>query len=367
MTLFRGSKLAISLPASELDRIVVPGSVFGLADLDTQRLSDDLRVDLERTIATFGLAPSDISIVCRSEMFTHGDTLAWLNTRLPGVEDHICFCDGNAPKIIPGYNNHLFIFRPSSSVGRRHLSRTMERAPELFAGFESQINSTHSTRTYGLDCEPETVIVQGRTRSYAEPTMIFPFFLDPSRMERSLAWAEAAPRQLPDTQDCEHTIVVYLTEAALLQTAFVHHLARLILQAFFDPQRRLLLVAPALDFIGTLAEARLSSILTSLAPHLGDVPPVVSATIGVVMGPLDGLDGGLLRGKRDLVLPVSGAFWRYDVSCFTDYRSVAVFPDATNRDPARLDAFYEAALGMKPHIVDPGRNHGHLSLPGFGR
>ena len=367
MTLFRGSKLAISLPAGELDRIAVPGSVFGLGELDTDRLSDDLRVDLGCTLKTFDLSPSDVSVVCRSEMFTHGDTLAWLHSRLPGVEDHISFCDGNAPKVIPGFNNHLFVFRPSSGVGRRHLSQTLARAPELFAGFESQINSTHSTRSRAVQREPETVIVQGRTRSYAEPTTVVPFYLDPGRLDRSLAWAEAAPRGLPDGCVCDQTVVVYLTEAALLQTAFVHRLARLVLQAFFDPRRRLLLLAPALEFMGTSAEARLSSILGALAPHLGDVPCAPSTTIGVVAGPLDALDARLLSGRTHLVLPVSGAFWRHDVSCFAAYGSVAVFPDDTDRDPARLDAFYEAALGMKPHLVDLESDTGLISATGWDR
>ncbi len=70
------------------------------------------------------------------EIFTHGESLAWLARKLGGARDHLAFSDGSTVRILPGMRNHVFFYAQSRLSDGEALARLERRAGELLAGLD---------------------------------------------------------------------------------------------------------------------------------------------------------------------------------------------------------------------------------------
>ena len=172
--------LAISLPASELAKAQLPGSIFAARDLTSAPLSGELRraiALIEGVCAQSGFAPT---FVARPEIFTHGESFAWLMRKLGGVRDHLAFSDGSTVRIIPGLRNHVFFYGLSRHEDGAGLERLERRAGELLAGLTSQINSALKFGRGRSATSPETIALTGRSRALLGEPEFYRFYFNPA-------------------------------------------------------------------------------------------------------------------------------------------------------------------------------------------
>src|SRR5579862_8407822 len=108
--MFGPEDLAVSLPARELAKVELAGSVFSVDALDGEPISEALRFAIDLLRMATEDAGGSLRFIARPEMFTHGETVAWLRAELGSARNHVCISDASCIRVIPGFQNHVFFY-----------------------------------------------------------------------------------------------------------------------------------------------------------------------------------------------------------------------------------------------------------------
>jgi len=243
--------IVISVPARELAKVPIPGSVFDVAVLhEASSVSPDLRLAVELISTAFlGEGRKEpLRCVARPEIFTHGPALHWLRRSLGPVTEHISLSDGTSIKLIPQLRNHLFTYGLQSHQRHVDFKKLLRRAPELLAQCQSQVNSFHRfSSAQGLASEPTPTLVLRPLPAAATAVWSYGFYLNPHSLEdsaeRMLNWGEL---EEPPITDFEKITYIPLTESAAKDANFQRMVAELVASTYFDRGKCLVLRLPTL-------------------------------------------------------------------------------------------------------------------------
>ena len=159
MSMFSAAGLAVSLPGAELDELDLPGSVCGPEPVLAGELSAELRAALLLVLEACRRRRVPVQVVARPEIFTHGEAERWLRARLGRVVEHLCLSDGTTIKRLSGCRTHVFFYQLGRHANYAALRRLSERAPELVACVESQVNTALSLGAGARIFTPPSVVL----------------------------------------------------------------------------------------------------------------------------------------------------------------------------------------------------------------
>lgn len=262
-----GRQLLVSIPGSLIDRLKLPGSLFGRDVLRDAILPVELRAALALVLEeadTHGIA---VQFVARPEIFTHGRSRAWLDERIGETRDHVVITDGCTLRSLPGLRNHMLFYPRGLPAQEEALRRLVGIAPELFSGLASQINGGLAFRFGGAWHRPPTRHLRLQATPRTEPVERFPFHCGiDARMPEP---AGPGDPLLPD----RGVRYVPLSGTALEDMPFMSMLAQEVQHAIFGGEERLVLELPRLPGSADVAE-RLRTTIGALQrtrvafPHL---------------------------------------------------------------------------------------------------
>jgi hypothetical protein len=318
--MFMGRPLAVSLPALELASVTLPGSVFNADDLRGAPISEGLRTAVD--LILLAAEDSPVKFLARPEIFTHGETLEWLNKTLDGTTDHLCLSDGSTIRVVPGMANHVFFYAMGRTSHLEAARKLFTRAPELFAGLKTQVNTAMKWRTARGRIAPPSLHVQAEAALDERPTDLYAFYLNPLAPADSAAYIFAAPSGTTEQLGQTPITLIPLTEVAIHDQDFMNHVAALMTRAYFDPSLHVVLGLPRAADAEQTEHDRLTVFLEALA-HTEAVPPRVKATnIHVSASPFPKITA--IRARSTLLAHDSLEVWRLPAAQIRRFETVAV-------------------------------------------
>lgn len=354
--MFDRAGLAISLPAGELRQATLARSVFELGELAQIPLSEGLMVALDLVVATAAALDAPLRFIARPEIFTHGDSLAWLREQLGGARDHLCMSDGSCVRLVPTLRNHVFFYDLATRSHAEALRRLFMRAPEIFAGVETQVSSGFRTRVEADRwIRPPTTLLHAGSTRVLESALLLPFVFDPRSIElsahRCLALAEAPP---PGRRETQRAAYIPLTETALADIGFMRIVGARVARAFFDRAACVYLGLPRLPGARSSLHARVCATLEGLRNASGDVLPRTPANAVFLVGgalPAEAIEGV----ETELVLHQSAPIWRESRADLDAFDAIGVFAPRAGGDEA----------GLMEVVARMSRNEPRLALYGL--
>jgi hypothetical protein len=239
--------LLISVPARELQPLRVRNSIFPVDLLLAAPISEPLRNAALVVRQSALAAGTEMSVLVRPEIYTHGELLDWLRARAGDVSVHIHLSDGSTIKIVPGLSNHLFFYGGAAGRSLQALMELVERAPELGSALDSQINSAFRLCPgTAADRSPPSSILSPHSEidDGEDAPLLYSSYFNRHSVEDSLnrvmEWG-AIPKPVWEGQ------IRYFvaTEAALLDRPLVSSLARAVETAFYGSGQRVLIALPS--------------------------------------------------------------------------------------------------------------------------
>jgi hypothetical protein len=333
---FTGAGLAVSLPAQELQGFTPSGSVFEAAELAAAPLSPDLRAALE-VIRQALPKQQRLVFIARPEIFTHGVSLEWLQSRLQGITDHLALSDGSALRLIPQMRNHLFLYGLGRSAHAAAFARLAGYVPELFASFDSQLNTAIRLKVCGQWRMPTPVLLQAITAPNASAANRY----FPHVKHRDLATGvkRMLKSQLKTLDLRARALYVPLTEAIASDAAITKKIALAVNAASYGASQ-IVMRLPRLAH-GASLEARLMAALAVLgavrSPAKGPAASIVFATEDPTPREL-----ASWAPTVDLLLPTSDPFWIRSTAYYASFGHIDI---AGARPSPAFDQFLNAALG----------------------
>jgi len=236
--------LAVSLPLRELRDSVLPTSIFDASAWAGAKLSPDLAAAIDLVLRFCALLGRRVAFIYRPEIFTHGETLSWLHRELAGIEDHLSISDGSAIKLVPGLQNHMFLYAPGNESHLSDFRRLTLRAPEIAPQLGLQINSAFSFRHGGQTCRPKSLLLQAQVQPTAPDNDLRKFYLNPNALDttsvgRSLKSAALAPGRFEHFKSLTY---VPFTARAAADAPFCRMVAWMIARSVGDRQGGLLVL-----------------------------------------------------------------------------------------------------------------------------
>jgi hypothetical protein len=269
------SPLLISVPVTELGTLPPCGSLFDARRLLGAHITTPLYRALRLVFEA--LAPSYNGVLCvaRPEMFTHGESLAWLQGRIEGARDHLCLSNGHVLKTLPGVRNHLFMYGLEDQTANVSFRTLLRRAPEQLDAFEEQLNSSHvSKRSSGQMPNPRS-LGPGQPIPARGLISYHPFYRNrhshEDSAERMLAWGS---HNLPSMSEYQQAIVVLCTDAGLHDENFCRALGRLVADASRRKDLAVVLRLPDLDLPEATTTARMDRLLSGISRSEVSIPRV---------------------------------------------------------------------------------------------
>ncbi len=350
--MFAAPGLAVSLPARELAEDPPPGSLFGTEHLAEARISSDLRVAVGLIDTACRRRNLPLVFVARPEIFTHSASLAWLQGKLGGVENHLCISDGMAIRVVPSMRNHMFLYRQGIQANTDAFGRLMRRAPELISTLRAQVNTAYGVRLGQQRLAPPTVVIAGESGQPAQAAELYRFYLNRHTAPQSALLSIAAGPLGPD-HIAAFTRIVYvpLTEVAARDRAFAQVLGPLLLAAYFDPATCVLLRLPQLAAPLVPVSERIAVALAGLCVAPCTIPRVLADNILYVTEDpgADWLHGA--GATVDLVAHESFDFWRHPIDFYGRCRAITIHASARRRgDRGGVRAALAGLLGRAPDL-----------------
>ena len=343
-----GKGLLVSLPATELNGFAPSGSLFDVEELAAATLSDDLRAALELAVEVSLKRRARIVLATRPEMFTHGVSLAWLQAKLGGIQDHLMLSDGRAVKPVAAMRNHLFLYRHGSTQSRDAFARLASHVPELIATLDSQVNTTVSVGIGAKRIAPPSWLLQSRRRP-AEGRAVrwYPYLHEASAdvsLERML---EAAAQASQKPKPFRRLSYVPLTESAVQDPATLRTVAALVRQTRTQPGSCVLLGAPRIEGASAGDAVALKAAIEfarAATPKSAKSPLPVAF---VTEAPTRALFSGW-SVATDLVMPESFAYWRHAPEYYGSFKKLTVFGATAKLERAPLLELLTEAVGRRP-------------------
>jgi len=329
--LLEGSGLIVSLPARELAGFRPSGSLFGEEELRKAALSAELASALKAVRQFCAARQVSLRFLAHPEIFTHGDSLAWLHRRLGGITDHLCLSDGYAVRPVPSMRNHLFLYRLGSYESAVAFQRLSHCAPELLGSLTTQVNTAMDFGGNTKSIAPPPVLLQVlRQQGHRRTASARWHFYAPHRsgegnMGRMLA-SDVSPAAV--FRDVQRVAYVPLTTSACHDPAFRKIVAKLVSACVADESQGCVIRLPEL----TAAAADTGS-LTAASKELVRALSRVKARPKSKRRPAVALTGAdlieqwpvALTCPVDLVLHSSYEFWRHPRERYRCFRDITVF------------------------------------------
>jgi hypothetical protein len=348
--MFNGGGIAVSLPAIALRDAPLSRSVFDAQALSAISLSDDLRQAIDILVVAAARHDVPVKFVARPEIFTNGETLAWLRKELGETTDHLCISDGSSLRIIPGLRNHVFFYSLGRQANAEAFRRLVRRAPELFASLSTQVNSAFTLRTgTKASIRPDSVIIHdgnGNARNAKHAS--FNFYMKATSIE------DAADRILsnPSPSEEKHSgaaIFMPLTEAATADQGFMKHAGAIISKAFFDNSSRVYLELPRMGSQDNSTHLRVKNVLHGLRYATAPIPRVPAKNVFLTVGDLS--NSGFDVSNATLVLHESYEFWRHPDSYFQAFANVQILKPRWQNVEMGLSDLFTEILGRAPQVT----------------
>jgi len=359
--MFAAPGLAVSLPARELAEDPPPGSLFGTEHLAEARISSDLRVAVGLIDTACRRRNLPLVFVARPEIFTHAASLAWLQAKLGGVENHLCISDGMAIRVVPSMRNHMFLYRQGIQANTDAFGRLLRRAPELISTLRAQVNTAYGVRLGQQRLAPPTVVIAGESGPPSPAPELYRFYLNRHAAPQSALLSVAAGPLGPDhIAAFPRIIYVPLTEVAARDRAFAEMLASLLLAAYFDPATCMLLRLPQLAAPMADISERIAVALAGLCVARRTIPRVLADNILFVTedAPADWLHRA--DTTVDLLAHESFDFWRHPIDFYGRCHAITVHASARRRaDRAGVRAALAGLLGRAPELCWLPRDDPH--------
>ncbi|MBI0534664.1 hypothetical protein D9599_03655 [Roseomonas sp. KE2513] len=317
---FRG-RLLVSIPGSWIDRLRLPGSLFGREVLRDIAMPVELRAALALLSAEADAQSVPLQFVARPEIFTHGRSRAWLDDRIGNARDHVILTDGHTLRTLPGLRNHMFFYPRGIPAQEAALRRLIGIAPELFSGLASQINGGLAFRCGGAWHRPPGVHLRLRTTPDTGRVERFPFLAARLHDDADPRPVKAAPagEALPEDRPVRY---VPLSETALADGVFMRDLAERVQRAIFGGPERLLLELSRPEGSPSATD-RMAAATLAFSETRVAFPRSPSRNVQFVTAPPRGL-------RMDSLLIHPGiAFWRYGLDFYGAAERIEV-PVGTN-------------------------------------
>ncbi|WP_368414745.1 hypothetical protein [Falsiroseomonas sp.] len=343
-----GGTLLVSVPATQIAGLALPGSVFGWPALRDAKLDPALRLALRLVVAQAEAARQRLLFVARPEIFTQGRPRAWLDERIGDAADHLILTDGTTLRTLPGLRNHMFFYKRGVPAQEDALRALAALVPELFASLTSQVNGGLAFRLGPDQLRPPLALMRDAASIPLEQPMEAPFLFhagDPDRAGLLSAAAAAEPAQAPAPGRPIHFIP--LSAAALADAGFVAALGRRVRQAAFgDADHALVLGLPVPDGSEGELAPRIAAVLRALAGAGLHYPCTQSWGVRVTTAPPS---PAALEGGR-LTLHPGTPFWRFGLSLYTAARRIGV---AGGQDSAPFRTLLNTWLGGEVAMTEP--------------
>ena len=352
--------LAISLPALELATFRPPGSIFSARDLAAAELSPELNIAVELVTGICRESGFEPTFVARPEIFTHGESRAWLAQRLGDAKDHLALSDGTTIRLIPGLRNHVFLFALGRAADSAALQRLERRAPELFGSLHSQVNTA---LPFGQRRQtPPPIAIAGVDALEPEAPQFVRLVIDADAIEDRLGRTLRAGALLHPARRFSELKYIALTETSLDDRGFVKPIAEEINRVFFDARRGLILRAPPNAGGSRDVEDRMRAVISALASARPRVP--VAAADSVLLATCDVSSDRFagIADVTDFVAHDSFDFWRHSREYYRAFRSISVHARAQRVDGESYAAIVEAMTGRAVETVWRDRDDERFSL-----
>jgi hypothetical protein len=346
----RYDSLVVSVPAPALGNGPLPGSVFPLSTLRKLQVAPELQLAVDVMAARCPRGGADLLCIARPEMFTHGQSLAWLKQQIGDVSDHLFFSDGHTLKLVPGLRNHVFTYGLQSRDNRDAFRRLMRWAPELLGQVEVQVNSFHRlTNDSGLS-EPFPLALLAVEPTPVGMVWLYGLYLNPHSVEDSanqmLSWGELAGATLPPFERYSYVAV---TDAALQQAGFIRMLAARIERAYFDPGAGILIRLPAGS---DELKSRLTVTLQAVINTGVRLPRTRAKNIFFLSGDLSEATLKALGTRLSFVWHQSGDFWRFTRRLYAEAGDITLYLDKEWQSvPDTAAGFATSAFGRSTEMA----------------
>ncbi len=299
----------ISVPPNEVSRHALSGSIVPAAEILGTPVSHDLAVAVGLLCSVYG-EETELRVVIRPEMFTHGATLAWLRTQIGTTDAHLCLSDGEAIRVLPGMKNHVFFYRIGQASAVEGFLRLRRRAPELLVGLASQVN-TALALVPGQAKRPRTILLPPGPDG--DEGLTLPFFTPRGPAERDArALAGQSPVALPASQALTYTAV---SDAALQSIPFVTGLINQIIRAYMTSERLLVIGIPQ----APEPEDALIPLLSALRRHASTLPSGIPPNVFLHLGGGAALPGAVFAGQSRLVAYEAETFWQRTAAFYAPF------------------------------------------------
>jgi hypothetical protein len=347
--------LAVSLPVRELRDVTLQSSVFHANALANAALSMELAAAIDLVAKFCALLGRKLLFIYRPEIFTHGETLAWLKEQIGDINDHLSISDGSAIKLVPGLRNHMFLYAPGKETHLTDFRRLVERAPEIMPQLGYQINSAFSLKNGGQTHRPASLLLQAHVQCAQVGGELRKFFLNPGALDRasvakSLNAAATAPARLDRFKSLTY---VPFNESAAADQAFCRMVARLIARSVGDQNAGLLVLGCA----NAMSEAdhfgdRVTRLLVGIQKSGILLPRAILSHVLVSAGHIEPALIESIAGPRTIVLHDTFEYWLLPPAYFAAFEQVRlVIPQARRRDRAAMAALVADAANRIPEIV----------------
>lgn len=349
--MWNATGLAISVPAAELDGVKLPGSLFKREDLLAAKLSQELSESIELIVRSLEIGRPTPVFVARPEMFTDGQSLAWLRARLGPIQDHICISDGSAVRVIPEMRNHVFFHGLGRRTDSAALGRLERRVPELFSTVASQINTAFRFRDEKKTYTPPPIVITSSGVAQSEIAEYYRFYLNPFSIEDSVGRIlQKGEVNAPDRSFSSLTYIA-VTEASLDDKAFSKTAALHVARAFFDPTRAVIIRLPRGDALARRIETTLFSMR-----HTSVLIPGVTAS-NVFFVTEDPVLSALASISQTLELLTHDTFdfWRHSPGFYAAFGALRVVVRGGRHNPAKLPGLLADLCGRRPELIWPAQ------------
>jgi hypothetical protein len=338
--LVEGSGLLVSLPAEELRGIKLPASLFPPAELDRYPISNELRWAMQAATLACAAKRARMLVVARPEIFTHGQSLTWLQDQLMGVKDHLCMSDGTAVRPIPGMRNHLFLYRRASQAHSAAFERLIGWLPELLDSVQSQVNSCITVRSGRRTIAPPTLLLQANAPLTTDAQLFA--LRHHSDIKISVRrTSQAQPQKL--SPKVSQVTYVPLTDSACRSANFMKRVASTVRASQRPGGACVLMRLPASNLEQPLESCM--QVAVAALRTAGINKPVRS---GSVLFATDDPGPTLFAASGravDLFADSSYEFWRHPQKYFTDFRSVELWSEGGSRQQQAWRDLLSAASG----------------------
>lgn len=347
--MFSGPNICVSLPAKDITALSLSGSVFEPRELDHATLSPDLRDAIDLIQVATEAGGGTMRCLAHPEIFTHGDSLAWLRATLGDARDHVCISDGSGIRVVPGMDNHVFFYALGRAAHLEAAQRLFKRAPELFSSLTSQINTAIRVRGFTSVGAPPTLHIQPDDTPAGPPPRMLAFYVNPvSPAESADRILARPPLVFADVGDSP-LILVPLTQVAIADRAFMDHVAQLVRKAYFETSVRMVLGLPPPDGADQSDSDRLFRVIDAFSRAKAAIPRVPAANVAFSSAPFPHLEP--LPAGSTLLAHDSVEVWRTSAAYLRRFDVTQVAKARGQRFEIGAARLLANVLGRPPKII----------------